>query len=171
MSNTNYRRPKDTVIIYRSWIENISDMPIEEQARLLLAAAAYEMDGIEPTFDDASMAVAFRFMQFQLDADYAKWLAQCERNKQNRNASKSRNQSSPAVTNGTDKETVEDEEEEIIDIYRGKQYIPTMEEKVNLLDPLIDDIEHEHLADTLRCADDEEINDELDRLNRKYHQW
>lgn len=171
MSNTNYRRPKDTVIIYRSWIENIADMPIEEQAQLLLAAAAYEMDGIEPTFGDASMAVAFRFMQFQLDADYAKWLAQCERNKQNRNASKGRNQSSPAVTNGTDKETVEDEEEEIIDIYKGKQYIPSIEEKASLLDPSLDDVERDHLADVLLYESRDEQLDELDRLNRKYHKW
>lgn len=89
-----FRRPKDTVLFYRSWIETFENpelgVRLEDIGYLTLAAAHYVMDGIEPEFHDPVQRFAFGMMRGQLDADYTKWLASCKRNKDNRNANKNK---------------------------------------------------------------------------------
>lgn len=189
---------KDSILVYRTWVDTFRSLPLEDVGALVIAMCDYGMDRIEPEFENPTVKAYFGFIRGSLDSAYRNWQHKCEQNKKNRNAYK--NQSSPVVTNGdesshdvtnrTYKEEDEeneydegyDKEEEQDDVegkrggggkgVRGKTPQLTLEDKVDMLDAVISDGDRMLLDSFVsRATSEDAIISCVEKLNERYKAW
>ena len=73
---------KNSFVIYHNYRETLEDLTDEQVGILMRAIFAYEIDGIEPTFD-GELKIAFKFIKKDLDFNSSKYESICERNRTN----------------------------------------------------------------------------------------
>lgn len=69
---------KDSMIIYRSIAEALSELPSDEYKTMMSAVFGYAFDDILPEFGDAACRMAWRLIKPQLDACVRKYQAQVD---------------------------------------------------------------------------------------------
>ena len=64
---------RDSFVFYRSFIQAIEDQPADDFKKIIMSAAAYALDGIEPELSDSAIKMALSFMKPLLDSNNARW--------------------------------------------------------------------------------------------------
>ena len=73
---------KESFLLYKSFYEPVSDLPLRLKGLLFDAIFQYQINGIEPE-KSSPIYIAFKFIKNQFTLDNNKYLAICERNKAN----------------------------------------------------------------------------------------
>ena len=113
------RRPK-AFSVYCDCFVHIQLLNMQERGELFTSLFEYAISGKEADFESGKLQMAFSFMRAQMERDFAKYEATCERNRANaksRKPSNFSNQSLPMVTNGNqykDKDKDKDKEKNIL---------------------------------------------------------
>lgn len=112
-------KPKAFTVFLDTY-EQIKLLSIKERGELFTALYEYAINGKLTTSDSGTVQMAFSFLRAQIDRDFKKYEATCERNRANANSRKqsSRNQSLPVASSCTqykdkkeNKKEYEDEDE------------------------------------------------------------
>lgn len=74
---------KSSFILYPGYRKHLSLLSDADRGKLLMALFDYAESGKLPEFDGAAAAMAFSFIQDQMDRDANKYAAVCERNRKN----------------------------------------------------------------------------------------
>ena len=75
---------REYVALYHSYLKSIEPLNEAERGRLFTALLEYSSTGIEPELRGNERYI-FPMMQMQIDRDNEKYLAKCERQKENAN--------------------------------------------------------------------------------------
>ena len=71
------------VLLYFDRVLFLDRLSDEQNGQIFRAAIQYARDGVVPEFSDPALLIAWDFLRPALDEDAEKYLAKCERNKQN----------------------------------------------------------------------------------------